>query len=270
MSVRAVEMLPVLLLVGCQPSFDRYYSSLTDSWATQTLESAGPSITAALIIAGMTTELCRTDVTWSSLSEEGSPPLSSVLLEAMGEPEIDEISAEEDLIEVYLRDVRIMDRDQASIRLVPNRSESSYSLTAEVRDGRDGETFGSLTFTVSDGCDSSSGNAKWTDLVGVQHTIAIPADDTDIGLKFDCAYAPNDGTLQWTGELDSETRQFTTADAAEIDWNYEDGTVAADDTAVLDCERFNDVSAINWGGTVVGGLDDWSTAIAVDILHNQE
>jgi len=270
MSVRAAELLPVLLLVGCQPSFDPYYSSLTDSWAAQTLESAGPSITAALIIAGMATELCRTEVFWSSLSEEGSLPLSSVLQAALGEPEIDEISVAEDLTEVYLRDVRIMDRDQASIRLVPNRSGSSYSLTAEVRDGRDGETFGSLTFSVSDGCDSTSGNAKWTDLAGVQHTIAIPADDTDIGLKFDCAYAPNDGTLQWVGELDSEIRQFTTADAAEIDWYYTADAAEVSDTAALDCERFNDVSAIKWGGTVVGGLDDWSTTTTVDIFHAQE
>ncbi len=270
MSARASEMLPVLLLVGCQPSFDRYYSSLTDSWADQTLESAGPSITAALIIAGMTSELCRSDITWSSLSEEGSPPLSSVLLEAMGEPEIDEISVEDDLTEIYLRDVRIMDRDQASVRLVPNRSESSYSLTAEVRDGRDGETFGSLTFSVSDACDSSSGNAKWTDLAGVQHTITIPADDTDIGLKFDCAYAPNDGTLQWTGEIDGQTRLFTTSDAAEIDWYYGDSTTAADDTGAVDCDRFSGVSAIEWSGTVVGGQEDWSTTTAVDILHSQE
>ncbi|MFT5681078.1 MAG: hypothetical protein ACI8RZ_001984 [Myxococcota bacterium] len=281
MSARPFEMfpmflltVPMLLLTSCQPGFGKYYSSLTDAWADQTLESAGPSITAALMIAGLTSELCSKQIDWNNQTAGEPPPLSEVLLEAMGEPLIDSIDIQEDLTEIYLREVRIMDRDEASIRIVPSTGVNSYSLTAEVQDGRDGETFGSLTFTISDPCDGSSrwvtGNAKWTDLTGVLHTITIPADDTDIGLKFDCAYAPNDGTLQWSGEIEGQTRLFSSSEAAEIDWFY-NSTTANVDTAggQVDCVRFDGVSAIEWSGTVVGGQEDWSTSTAVDIFHAQ-
>jgi hypothetical protein len=267
-------LLPVLVVTGCQPDFGRYYSSLTDAWAEQTLDSAGPSITAALMIAGLTSELCRRQIDWSEETEGQPPPLSSVLLEAMGSPVIDTINIQTDLTEIYLREVHIMDREEASIRIVPNPGEV-YSLTAEVRDGRDGATFGSLTFTIADPCDGSSrwvtGSAKWTDLSGIKHTITIPADETDIGLKFNCAYAPNDGTLEWSGELSGQTRRFTSADAAEIDWVYDTEPAGLDTgTSGEDCSLFDGVSAIEWSGTVAGGQEDWSTTTIVDIFHAQE
>ena len=271
-------LLPVLLLSGCEPSLDKYFSSLADAWADQTLDAAGPSITAALVIAGLTDELCRSDIDWDGVEEGEHPPFSSVMLQAMGFPEIDIVSIEDNLTEIYLREVRIMDREEASLRIVPDSSESTFTLTAEIKDGRDGETFGSLTFTVDSDCSESSrpvtGNAKWSDLSGIEHIITIPADDTDVGLKFDCAYIPHDGTLFWSGTVSGQVRRFTSADAAEIVWRYQGSdTTTPTDTGTAspkDCDGISDVVAIDWSGTVVGGSDDWNATTVLDILSHDQ
>ena len=284
MSVRRFS-LTVLLLTGCQPTYSRYFSSLTESWAEQTLDVAGPSITAALVIAGMTSEICQTQVVWSEISPNDEPPFSDELLDAMGNPMISSITVDEDTTEVWLDGLLIMDREDARLRLAPASTSSSFSLTAEVQDGVTEETFGSLTFTVADACTGDArwvtGNAKWTDLSAINHTITIPADETDLGLKFGCAYVPEDGTLAWSGQINEQTRRFTSAEAAEIEWRYSATERSRQDTGMqdtgtqdtgsapfeplADCDSFSGVTAIEWGGRVTGGNDDWSASTVVDI-----
>ena len=278
MSARPCRLLlPIVFLAGCQPGFGRYFDSLTDAWAEQTLDVAGSSINAALMIAGMTSELCQNQasdgLSWADISVQDTLNgiLSEPLLEAMGGPVIAEINEDDDSIEIVLEGVVIGDRESAVLRFVPTSSGTSFSLTAEVRDGQLTETFGSLSFTIAD-CSGDAnwvtGNAKWTDLSDVDHAITIPTDETDIGLQFDCAYAPIGGTLAWSGTIDDQLRQFASSEADEIWGEQSSGSVPLPDTSVEvdDCLKYTGLTTLEWAGTVSGGIDGWSTTTTIDIL----
>lgn len=270
-------LLPILLLAGCQPGFGRYFDSLTDAWADETLDVAGSSINAALMIAGMTSELCQMQasgsLSWSDISVQDSLNgiLSEPLLEAMGGPVIAEITEDDDSIEIVLEGVVIGDRESAFLRFVPTSSGTMFSLTAEVRDGQLTETFGSLSFTIADCSEDANwvtGNAKWTDLSDVDHAIIIPTDDTDIGLQFNCAYAPIGGTLAWSGTIDDQLRQFASSEADEIWGAQSSGGGESSDSGGGgdDCQKYAGLTTLEWAGTVSGGNNDWSSYTTVDIL----
>ncbi len=273
-----------IVLSGCLPADNQLLSNLTETLAEQTVAYASPSIHAALLVSGLTSELCRKQINWSEdVALNTSPPLSAELLEALGNPIVDEIEPQ-----VLLRGVRIMDRENAYLRFDTTRSDSTYELTAEVVDGREEAPFGSLNFSIGGDCGDSdtvwlAGDAEWTDLDLIRHSIAIPADDAfDLGLKFDCSYLPSipkGGTLLWSGRVEGQERSFTTKDAAEVTLVSTEGaastagkgtsgedTAAPDDTgASADCSYISGASVALWPGTVQSGDGDWAAEAELEV-----
>jgi len=271
-------------------------------WASQTLEIASPSITAALIVGGLTAELCHARVDWSQADVGGQAPISDLLQDALGNPTLQSVQDQgSNTVQVTLDGIRIMDRDNARVRFTTSRGVSSFSLDATVLDGKvedrpeveEGPAFGSLKFTLEQGCASGTprvtGTAQWTDLSDQTHQITFPANsELNVGVGFMCEipYIPSAGTLSWEGIVEGQTRSFTTDDAAEIalesqdtsdsvargdaDTGFEFGDTGPsdDDTGeVLEppCEPYSveSVPGASWSGIVRGA--DWSAVTSIKI-----
>ena len=274
---RSLALLPLLLLPACLPDDSGILDAITDSWSTSTLEIAEPAISAALLVAGVTAELCRADIAtddWEALGTGDTLPLSAELEAALGAPLIDQISTDGN-VQVTLEGVRIIDRDNAFLRFTVASSPDAYALNVDVLDGRNDVPFGQLRLSIDQGCDGVvpgavwvAGEARWTDLSGLTHTINLPADDgLSIGLNIDCGFIPNAGTLSWQGSIEGQTRAIETSDAAEITLYASDGTSEPDEDDVL-CERIVGRSEARWPGTVRGGGGEWSVSseLTVPIL----
>lgn len=283
MSDRACDASRVALLVallgGCLPSGTSLIDAITDSWSQTTLEVAEPAVSAALLVAGLTAELCRADTTpdyWDALQPGDSLPLSPELDAALGEPRV-ESTATDGNIQVILEGVRIIDRDNAFLRFTVASSADAYALNVDVLDGRNDAPFAQLRFSVDQGCEGSiedavwvSGESRWTDLSGTTHTINLPADDgLSVGLNIECGFIPSAGTLSWQGVIEGQNRTIETSDAAEISFD----TAVAKDTADTDdaligesCARLAGRTVASWPGTVRGGSGEWSVSEALTVV----
>ena len=267
---RGLLLLP--LLGGCLPDSQDLLSALTDTWADQTVDAAEPAINAALLVSGMGAELCRDDPDWSTLLVGSPAPLSELLYVAMGEPTIEALPVEEGSEQIIFAGVQVMDRESANLRFTATRGTAAYELNAEVVDGRGATPFGSLRLSIDLPCDEGAawveGDARWTDLSGITHTISLPAEEAlSSGLSFNCAYLPRAGTLAWQGRVDGQLRTFTTADAAEL--RLQSGDAIADsgsgEPGTVTCEALGDVSGARWPGTARGSSGEWSATVNLDI-----
>ncbi|MFT4979215.1 MAG: hypothetical protein ACI8S6_005125 [Myxococcota bacterium] len=242
-SERAAALAALVLLGGCLPSGTGLFGALTDSWSDTTLEVAQPAVSAALLVAGMTAELCRVNTSpeyWQSLARGDALPLSPELDAALGDPLIDSVTTDTG-VQVVLEGVRIIDRDNAFLRFTVASSTDSYALNVDVLDGRNDAPFAQMVFSTTQGCEGAivdsvwiAGESRWTDLSGITHTISLPADDgLSIGLNLDCGFVPTAGTLSWQGELDGQARTIETSDAAEISFSATAGERGLEDTGDL-------------------------------------
>lgn len=260
---------PILLLLGaCLPEDTSTFDALTETWSQSTLDMAEPAITAALMVSGLTAELCHLNTTpdyWSSLSDGDTFPLSTELATALGNPYIDSVSTN-DGTQVTLAGVRIIDRDHAFLRFSIAKSTDSYALNVYVLDGRNAVPFGQIQMSVAETCEGGhidsvwvSGEARWKDLAELSHTVSLPADDElSVGLNLSCGFIPSAGTLSWRGSINGQARAIETSDAAEIAFDVQ---ATAKDTAAPvgfgNCPRLSGHSAATWPSVIRGGSGDW-------------
>lgn len=226
-------MLSLLMLTACVPEGDTL-TALAEAWADETVSVAGPSVTAALVMGGMATELCkhRVDDVWEGVEAGDIPPFSPVMLQAlgMGTSVVDIQDFGGASRQVTLQPITISDREQAFLRFSTNPSADSFGIEATAFDGKiedadsgSREPFGRMSFTVRSDCQVAvglvQGNGRWTDLDERTHEIAIPADSSlSTGVLFDEAwpYIPNSGTLAWSARIDGQERTVTAYDAGDV------------------------------------------------------
>ena len=265
---RACRLTGLLLLGACLPESTRTFDALTENWSLSTLVVAEPAITAALMVSGLTSELCHLNITpdyWSTVSKGDTLPLSTELDSALGNPHIDSVVTD-DSTQITLAGVRIIDRDNAFLRFSIAKSTDTYALNVYVLDGRNDVPFGQIQMSISETCEGSltdsvwvSGEARWTDLTDLTHTVNLPADDgLSVGLNLNCGFVPSAGTLSWKGSINDQARSIETSDAAEIVF---DAQATAKDTAASigfgNCPRLSGHSAASWPSTIRGGSGDW-------------
>lgn len=260
------------LLGGCLPDEQGLLSALTDTWGAQTVSAAEPPVNAALLVSGLSAELCRSDPDWSTLQVGDPAPLSELLYAALGAPTIDALPIEDGSQQIIFGGVRVMDREAANLRFTATRGASAYEINADVVDGRGATPFGSLRLSIALPCDEGavwvSGEARWTDLNGITHTISLPAEEAlSSGLSFNCAYLPRAGTLAWQGRVDGQLRSFTTTDAAELRLQSGDALADSgmDSPGTVTCQELGDVSGARWPGTARGSSGEWATTVNLNI-----
>ena len=274
MFARACKTVLMMGMVGCLPAETSTFDALTSNWSNTTLETAEPAVRAALLVSGLTAELCRFHITpdyWQQTQAGDSLPLSSELDTALGNPYVDSISVEGST-QVTLAGVQIIDRDNAFLRFTVASEVDAYSLNVDVLDGRNDVPFGQLRMAISESCEGAlqnsvwvSGEAQWTDLSGLTHNITLPADaNLSVGLNVDCGFIPNAGTLSWQGSIDGQVRNIVTNDAADI--VFEDDTdptdAAASDTGPDSehCARIAGQQQALWPSIVRGDNGRWEVS----------
>jgi len=227
-------LLSVLIVgaVGCAGDGNTL-SRLTDAWADQTMEVAGPAVAAALVNGALAVEACAVvdEEDWLELEPGEALPISSRLNAALGEPQVGLV---EDLgdgaIQMTVVGVQIMDRESASMRFVTSPGAVTFGFESVYLDGKltdvevnVSESFGRVALSLYSDCPTSvnwlEGQAVWTDLDERVHTVVLPADsDLSTGVSFELtdSFVPSSGTLSWEGRVDGQERGVTTNDAADV------------------------------------------------------
>lgn len=218
---------------GCAEPQSVLLPRLLEAWSQEAADIASPSVTAALVMGGLATDLCvrATTGTAEAFVVGQPPPLDPLLVAAMGDPVVASLETfGNGSIEVLLIGVSIMDRESATVRYVTTPGAGSFSVEAVTMDGKlsdedvsSGTPFGRIAVTVDNDCQPGSnrvqGSAKWTDLAGRAQAVEMPAEESlsqGVGFGTDPPWIPAVGTLSWTGRLEDQDRTVTTIDAADI------------------------------------------------------
>jgi len=229
--------------LGCAEQSNSHLSRLTRAWAVETADAASPAVTGTIVLSALASSLCvqQDDPEFLALEVGDNLPLSPMLSQALGNPELAEFSSNATL-KLTLLGVDVLDRTEQWLRITGLVDGNHYSIdidaliddgSAEVEPARL-TAFGQLRLELDGACSTQQslvrGKALWIDTLDRRHDVNIPADSDlggDLAMSGEIPYLPSSGALGWSTRIDGQERSVTTEDAGEIRVDTPDDEVPA-------------------------------------------
>lgn len=220
---RSWALAPALLLCACVQD-EGVLSSLQEAYGAQSVDVMEAPLSSTLLVSGLAVDLCLSARTgaWDAADPGEVPPLGPEIQLALGSPTVGAAQTVPNLTGSLL-DVSLLGRSDAVVNFSAVEG-SPFLVTGAVADGADGGSLGIFSISVVGGCTTTfarvTGTATWTDDDGLEHSLRMPAGDSEgDGLDFPGAavWLPSTGTLSWQARIDEELRSFVADDASGIE-----------------------------------------------------
>jgi hypothetical protein len=260
----------LLGLTGCVEDGPTMHK-VKEAWASETAVQAGPSVTATLVLAAVTAELCtrQGEGIWDNVETGDVLPVAESLNASLAYPEItDLVVRSEDSVEFTVEQTHIFDRDEALVQGTVTPGTEYFLVEFMVSPGTAGDGPGSAVATVSlhasPDCEATGtwvqGSAAWKDLDQKTHTVSLPPSDQEtegVELVRNSAFVPEEGTLGWSGQMRGEAREWISDTAEQLEVEGDTGGTDSD----TGFDRILPTAA--WPGTASG--DSWKSAVSITV-----